>query len=457
MMLLIKGLAFLVAIGVLIPVHEFGHFWVARRLGFKVLRFSVGFGRPLLSRRGRDGVEYVLAAIPLGGYVRMLDEREGEVAPEDRPRAFNRQPIWRRVAVSVAGPGANFAFAVLAFWILFMHGVPGLKPVVGEVKPGSVAASAGLKASDEITSISGHPVATREAALLGILDAVVDGERVDLTVRRDGAERALTLSVPTARRRALTEPGAWSEGLGFGFSAPHLEAVVGTGVAGGPAALAGIRPGDQVLSVNGRAVADFQAFQTEISGRPGETVGLTLRRAGSLKSVKVDVAAERDTSAPGQPLVGRIRIAAARLAVFPPELQTVVRYGPLPAIAAAVKETWSKSALTVKFLWRMVTGDVSLKNVSGPISIASYAGLSAIEGWAEYLGFLALISISLAVLNLLPIPILDGGQVLYQLAEGLKGRPLSERTQALGQQFGIVLLILLMSLAFYNDLARHLG
>ena len=456
-LLLVEGLAFLAAIGVLISVHEYGHFWVARRLGFRVLRFSLGFGRVLLRRVGRDGVEYVLAAVPLGGYVKLADEREGPVAPADRERAFNRRPVWQRLAVLVAGPGANFAFALVAFWLVFMHGVPGLKPLVGEVRAGSMAASAGLAAGDEIAAVGGQPVATREAAVLGLLNAVVDGERVELRVRRSGIERGLTLQIAPSARRALTEPGAWSEGLGFAFTQPRLPAVIGTVVPGGPGAAAGLLAGDRVLAVNGNPVGDFAALQAQIGGRPGETVHLDLRRGAGTLTIAVRVAAERDTAAPGQPLVGRMRVTAARLAAYPAALQTLERYGALDALAAAAAETWSKTALTVKFLWRMVTGDVSLKNISGPISIAAYAGMSALEGTTAFLGFLALISISLGVLNLLPIPILDGGQIVYQLAEAVQGRPVSARIQALGQQLGIVLLIVLMSLAFYNDIARHFG
>ena len=454
---LVQLAAFLVAIGVLISVHEFGHFWVARRLGFKVLRFSLGFGRPLLRRAGRDGVEYVLAAIPLGGYVKLADERDAPVAPEDAGRAFNRRPVWQRIAVLAAGAGANFAFAVVAFWVLFMHGVPGLKPVVGEIRAGSLAAQAGLASGDEIVAVGGRAVGTREAAVLGILNAIVDSGRVDLTVRGHGGEHAAALRVPDERRRALTEPGAWADGLGFGFVRPHLAPVVGRVLAGGAAAAAGLATGDEVLAVNGRHVTEFVELVTEIRSRPGTTVVLDLRRRGAPLTLPVAVRAERDESQPGRPLVGRIGVAPAGEPSFPPAMHTLERYAPLAAIGPAFAETWQKSALTVKFLWRMVTGEVSLKNVSGPLSIASYAGISALEGFTAFLAFLALISISLGVLNLLPIPILDGGQIVYQLVEAAQGRPLPARVQQLGQQVGIVLLILLMSLAFYNDIARLFG
>jgi regulator of sigma E protease len=453
----VQLLAFLVAIGILIAVHEFGHFFVARRLGFKVLRYSIGFGRPLLRRTGRDGVEYVLAAIPLGGYVKLADEREGPVAPEDLPRAFTRRPVWQRIAVLVAGAGANFLFAIVAFWLLYMAGVPGLRPVVGEVRAGSIAAAAGLRAGDEIVRVGERTVHTRETAALEMLGGVVDSGRIRLVVRRDGSELPLVLEVPAGQRRALTEPGAWSAGVGFEFTRPHLPVVVGPVVSGGAAAAAGIETGDEIVAVDGARVGEFTEFVAAIRARPGRTVQLDVRRGGSTLRIPVAVRAERDGSAPGAPLVGRIGIGPGGTPTFPPDMTTVERHGPLAAIAPALRETWDKTALTVKFLGRMLTGDVSLKNVSGPISIAAYAGITALEGVTAFLGFLALISISLGVLNLLPIPILDGGQVVYQLAEGVKGSPLSERVQAFGQQVGIVVLLLLMSLAFYNDIARHFG
>jgi regulator of sigma E protease len=452
---LVMLVAFLVAIGILIAVHEFGHFWVARRLGFKVLRFSIGFGKPILLRRGRDGVEYALGAIPLGGYVKLADEREGPVAPADLARAFNRRPVWQRILVLVAGAGANFLFALLAYWILFMHGVPGVRPLVGTVRPDSVASHAGLLAGDELVAVGGRPVATREAAVLELLSQVVDDGRIVLAVRRGTSERELALIVPEERRRALTEPGAWSQGLGFAFSEPHLAPVLGAVVPDGAAAAAGLEPGDEVLSVDGRPVTEYLDFRSIVRGHPGATLLLEVRRGASHLSVPVVARATRDPN--DGTLIGQIGVESAGRAAFPPEMLTLARFGPLAAAGSAAAATWSKSALTATFLWSMVTGHVSLKNVSGPISIAAYAGVSALEGPAAFLDFLAIISISLGVLNLLPIPILDGGQIAYQLAEGVSGRPLPERVQVLGQQLGIVLLILLMSLAFYNDVAWRFG
>ncbi len=445
--------AFIVAIGVLVAVHEFGHFWVARRLGFKVQRFSIGFGRALWKRTGAapDHTEYVIAAIPLGGYVKMLDEREGPVAPEDLPRSFQQRPPLARIAVLLAGPGFNFLFAIIAFWALYMYGVPGLKPVVGEITTGSVAEAAGLRPEDTIVAVAGRDVATREGAVLGILDALVDAGRVDIAVEgADGRERDVALEVPAERRRGLTEPGALLSGLGFGFWLPRQPVEVGSVEEGGPAALAGVLAGDRITAVDGVAVEDFGAFVGLIRDRPGDTVVLDLDRGGEARRVRVEVRSDVEDGV----TVGRIGMTSTGRVAFPDSMRTLERYGPLAAIPPAVGETWSKTVLTVKFLGRMVTGDVSTKNISGPINIAQYAGLSALGGITYFLGFLALVSISLGVLNLLPIPILDGGQILYQLAEMVKGKPLSDEAQLMGQKVGIAFLVALMSFAFYNDIAR---
>jgi len=449
-------LAFMVAISVLIAVHEFGHFWVARKLGFKVLRFSIGFGRPLLKRTGAapDRTEYVLAALPLGGYVKMLDEREGPLDPAERARAFQSRPPFARIGVLLAGPGANFLFAVVAFWVLYMAGVPGLKPVVGEVTPGSIAAEAGLESGQTIVRVGREPVATREAAMLGILDVLVDEGRVPVTlVDEAGREHSTTLFIAADQRRQLTEPGALLSGLGFAFWFPKIPVVVGELVEGGPAQRAGLQAGDTIVAVDGELVDDFRQFVERVRARPGETLAFDLRRDREPLRLEVAVEAQQEEGA----TIGRIGMSAGGTASFPESMRTEERFGPVAALAPAARETWGKTALTVKFLWRMVTGDVSTKNISGPINIAQYAGLSALGGFTYFLGFMALISISLGVLNLLPIPILDGGQVLYQLAEMIKGSPLSEEMQVAGQKVGIAFLVALMGFAFYNDIVRLIG
>jgi regulator of sigma E protease len=450
--------AFVVAIGVLVTVHEFGHFWVARRLGFKVLRFSIGFGKPLLKRvsRDADAVEYVLAAVPLGGYVRLLDERDGPVPPQDAHRAFNRRPPLARIAVLLAGPAANLVFAIVAYWILLMQGIPGLTPVIGDVAEDSFASRADLRPLDEITAVSGEPTPTRQAAVLAILEGVVAEGAVPVDVRgEDGGARRLTIRVPAGERRALTEPGTLLDGLGFSFWYPPQPVVVGELTPGFPAEQAGLELGDRVVAIEGEPVEEYFEFVERIRARAGQDTRLDVQRAGERLFVEL---VPRAVEEEGR-TVGKIGLGVAQGGAggFPESMRTVERYGPLEAVLAAARETWDKSALTVRFLWRMVTGDVSAKNISGPINIAQYAGLTATEGFTYYLGFLALVSISLAVLNLLPVPVLDGGQVVFQLAEMAKGAPLSMEAQVLGQKVGIAMLVALMGFAFYNDLSRLFG
>ena len=443
-------LAFLVAIGVLVAVHEFGHFWMARRVGIRVLRFSIGFGRPLWSRHGADGTEYVLAAVPLGGYVKLLDEREGPVATDQLAQAYNRKPVWQRILVLLAGPCANFLFAVAAYWVLFVAGVPALKPVIGEVAAGSVAERAGIETGDEIVAIGSRETLSREAAVLSILDQLMEGDAIELRLRQaDGGTRSATLRLD-GDTRALTEPGALLPGLGFDFWYPVVPARVGKILPGSPAERAGLREGDDIVAVEGTPVADFPGLVSLVQPNAGRTLEFSVERAGQRLEVSVEVEAQRE----GERMIGRIGVQPATGAPIPEEMRTLERYGPLSAVTRATGKTWDMSALTVRMLWNVATGDVSVKNLSGPINIAEYAGFSARQGILAFLSFLAIVSVSLFVLNLLPIPILDGGQIVYQLAELAKGSPLSERAQAVGQQVGLLLLLVLMSFAFYNDLSR---
>ena len=443
-------LAFMVAIGILVAVHEYGHFWMARRVGVRVLRFSIGFGKRLWTRQGKDGTEYAISAIPLGGYVKLLDEREGPVASADLSAAYNRKPIWQRILVLLAGPFANFLFAAAAYWVLFVAGIPALKPVLGEVAPQSIAARAGLAAGDEIVAVGTRATGTREAVVLAILDQLMDGGAIALEVRSpDGTTRAAPLRI-VGSPRPLTEPGALLPGLGFEFWYPAMPAVIGTMQPGSPAERAGLAAGDGIVAVGGTSVADFPALVKLVQPQPGKTLEFTVERAGGRVVVPVEVEAQRD----GSKLVGRIGVRPASPGAIPEDMRTRERYGPVASLVRAVDKTWDMSALTVRLLWNVATGDVSVKNLSGPINIAEYAGFSARQGILAFLSFLAIVSVSLFVLNLLPIPILDGGQIVYQLAELVKGSPLSERTQAAGQKVGIFLLLVLMSFAFYNDLSR---
>ncbi len=446
--ILVKIIAFVIAIGVLVAVHEFGHFWVARRLGIRVLRFSIGFGRAIWMRKGRDDVEYVIAAIPLGGYVKLLDEREAPVAAQDLPFAFNRAPVWKRIAVLLAGVTFNFIFAILAYWILFMAGVPGMKPVVGPVERNSLAANAGLRANDRIDAVAGQPVATQEAAMLAILEDMIDDGKIHLRVAQlNEGERDLMIDVGD-QRNSLTQPDALLSGLGFDFWSPP--AIVGRVAPGSSAERAGLVAGDKISSIDGKPVESFLDMVRIVRARPDQNAVLAIQRADEHRDVAVHIAAEGS----GDQRHGMIGIESVK----PPQaLGALQKYGPLAALGQGAKKTWETSAFTLRIFGNILTGHVSLKNISGPISIAEYTGMAAIAGWLPYLTMLALISISLGVLNLLPVPILDGGQIVYQLAELIKGSPVSEQAQLRGQQVGIVLLLLLMTLAFYNDIARHLG
>jgi len=448
---------FVVAVGLLVTVHEFGHFWVARRLGFKVLRFSIGFGRPLLTRiAGADRVEYVLAAVPLGGYVKLLDEREGPVAPQDLPRSFTHRPPWQRILVLLAGPFCNILFAVLVLWgMLWANGITEVRPQVGDVTAGSIAARGGLKSGDEIRAINGAPVTGQRDVVFDLLDAMSSRGQALLTVRGSAGEtRQANLTVFDANeRRRLTEPAELFRGLGFQFWTPPVPPVLGPVTPEGPAARAGLAAGDRIIAIDGVAMNDFRQIVEYISARPGAGINIEYRRGDATHTVPVTVASEEA----GGRRIGRIRVVQPPGITYPPNMLLHTDLSMGTALARAGDEAWSMTMLQARLFWRMVLGRVSLKNLSGPLSIAEFAGDSAEAGVASFLSFLVLISLSLGFLNLLPIPILDGGQILFQLVEWLKGSPLSERAQALGQQVGIALLIVLMGVALYNDIARQFG
>ncbi len=445
--------AFLAAIGILVTVHEFGHYWVAKRLGFKVLRFSIGFGKPLITKIGRapDRTEYCIAAIPLGGYVKLLDEREGEVEAAELPRSFTRRPIWQRVAVLLAGPSMNLLFAVLLYAVLAMIGTQVLKPVVGDVRPGSPAAIAGLRSGDEILQIGTHPTPDTGELQMALLSRFSSGKPIPLVVRRDREPRLLTLQY-TGDRLPLTAPGKLLPGLGFDLASYTAATTVHTVPAGSAGARAGLKPGDRLVSVDGARLANSMAFIDAISAAAGQRIRIGVLRHGAPLTLTVEVPAVRQDGR----TIGRLGITIAEgPRSWPAGLLSERRAGPLRALSNGIDQTWQMSALTVQMLWRIATGAVSARNISGPISIAEFAGISAYLGLSAFLSFLAVISVSLGVLNLAPVPLLDGGQVVYQLIEAVKGSPLSERMQIFGQQLGIALLVLLMSLAFYNDLSRH--
>lgn len=445
-------LAFIVAISVLVAVHEYGHYIVGRWCGMKVLRFSIGFGKPLWTRiGGKDNTEYCISAIPLGGYVKFLGERYGTgepVDPADEGRAFNQRPVWNRILVLLAGPFFNFLFAFAAYWVLFINGVPTMKPAVGEVAEASYAAEAGLRFGDRITKVGDRDTADWETALVSILDEMVSDGTVTLELEEpDGFVRTTTLNVGEDRTR-LTEPGMLFDGLGFQPWRPP--AILATVEEGGAGDLGGLQIGDRITSIDGEVVNSFGDLQRIVSARPGKYVTVELVRNSVPMALDLTIGT-RDVEGRTN---GFLNVGIDNIAT---DYWYVRKYGPLQSITQSVERTWTSTAFTVRMLGRMVTGEVSVKNISGPINIAQFAGSSASAGLNAFLNFLALVSISLGVLNLLPVPVLDGGQIVYHGIEGIKGSPLSERAQLIGQQVGIFALLLLMSFAFYNDIARILG
>ena len=440
---------FLVAIGVLVVVHEFGHYLAARLAGVKVLRFSVGFGPVLLSRRyGRDQTEWTLAALPLGGYVKMLDEREGEVPAAEAHRSFNRATVWRRIGIVIAGPMANFLLAIVFYWALFLHGMPALKPMIGEPPVGTVAAAAGLVAGDEIRSVNGNDTPSFQDLRLNLLRAGVAGERVVLEL---AGGRSVQFDIPTLESDSLEKDTL--RPLGIVRYDPVIDPVIGEVVPDGAAARAGLQAGDRLVSANGQQVADWQGWVQLIRQHPAKPIRIALIRQGQSRELTVlpDAVDEADQR------VGKIgagpQVDEAELA----RLMTEVRYGPVEAVWQGAVKTWDMSLFTLEMMGRMVMGQVSWKNLSGPLTIADYAGQSASLGWISFVSFLALVSVSLGVLNLLPVPLLDGGHLMYYVAEVFTGRAVSERTMEIGARIGMALLLMLMSFALFNDLQRLMG
>jgi regulator of sigma E protease len=442
--------AFVIALGALVIVHEYGHYLVARLCGVKVLRFSIGFGLPLWKKRfGRDRTEWVVAAVPLGGYVKMLDEREGEVAPQELARAFNRKSVWRRFAVVVAGPLANFLFAILLYWLLFMHGVQEARPVVATPQADTPAASAGFEAGETIRAINGEPVSSWQDVRWRMLQLALGRQQVKVEVLNRNSQiswRMLDLSPFDAEQLE----GDTLAMIGLKLFRPEISPVIGQIVSGGVAELAGLQPGDRILGANDEPIISWDALVALVRNHPGRELRLTYQRGSERRElVLVPQAVLQNGST-----VGRIGAAAKLDPEALDKLITVVRYGAASALAKAVEKTWDTSVFSLRMLGRMLIGQVSWKNLSGPVTIADYAGQSAQLGLVSYLSFLALISISLGVLNLLPIPLLDGGHLMYYTVEIFKGSPVSDRMMEIGQKLGLTLLLVLMAFAFYNDINR---
>jgi regulator of sigma E protease len=445
-------IAFIVALGLLIVVHEYGHYIVARWCGVKVLRFSVGFGRPLLARQiGPDRTEWVVAAIPFGGYVKMLDEREAPVEPREAHRAFNRKSVWRRVAIVVAGPLANFLFAIAVYAGLFIYGLPEARPVLGTPPAASAAADAGLRAGDTVRSVEGEPITTWQELRWRVLQSALQRAPVRLeVVNEKGHLRDAVLDLRSFPADDVESDAL--ERIGLRLYRPPLDPVIGQVVGGGAAERAGLAAGDRVVLADGKPVESWEALVAAVQARPEMPLRLTIERDGARRTLEVVPA----SVAAGDKRIGRIGAAPQVPASHADKMLIRVQHGVAESLWKALAKTGDIAVFSLKMLGKMLLGEVSWKHLSGPVTIADFAGQSAAMGWVSYLTFLALISISLGVLNLLPIPLLDGGHLMYYAIEIVKGKPVSERAMELGQRVGIALLLVMMAFAFYNDLNRLL-
>lgn len=442
--------AFLLAIGLLVAVHEFGHYFVARRLGVKVLSFSLGFGKPLWSRRfGADGTEWIVSALPLGGFVRMLDEREGEVAPSELHRAFNRQSPLRRMAIVVAGPAANFLLAIVLYWGVFATGVEEPRAWLATPPAASAAADAGVRAGERVLKVGDTAVDTWQDLRWSVLQQSLERDSIVLEVVDEHSHISIRRIAMAAVRDAAWEGDPLSH-IGLQLGHPRTPPVLGRVEGSSAAAKAGLLAGDRIVAIDGEPLEDWSDVVRIIRAAPGRTVLLDFMRDGVVRGTSVTIGSETRNGKE----VGRIGVNVLSDETEKDAWLTTVRYPPLPALGKAVTETWDKTVFSLVMMGRMLTGDVSWRNLSGPVTIATYAGQSAKLGLDYYARFLALVSLSLGVLNLLPIPILDGGHLLYYLAELIRRAPASERATEFGQRIGISLLFLLMFFAFYNDISR---
>ncbi|WP_417581787.1 RIP metalloprotease RseP [Nitrincola sp.] len=442
-------LATLVTLGVLVTIHEWGHYWVARRCGVRVLRFSVGFGKPLFSWKGKDQTEYVIAAIPLGGYVRMLDEREDTVPPEWQGQAFNTKPVMQRIAIVAAGPVVNLLFAVLAYWFLFVLGTSVIVPKVGEVRPGSPVAVAGMSPGEEIKSINGYKVDSWEQVNLRLAALIGDTREIEIEASESGRS-ARNYTVQLNDWRVDLERESPVTALGFIPWRPDVEPVLGQLLEDGRAAEAGLQTGDRILRVDGEPADTWQGLVELIQLSADQPRVFEIERSGRVLTVEVTPASRQAEDGSVSGFIG----AGVQVPEWPAAMQREIRYGPVTALVMGVERTGQMIVLTLDSIRKMFIGIISVKNLSGPITIAKVAGDSAASGLEAFISFLAYLSISLGILNLLPIPMLDGGHLMYYMVELIRGRPVSEQVQTLGLKIGMLLLFSLMAVAIFNDIAR---
>lgn len=442
-------LAFIFSIGVLVAVHEYGHFWVARFLNVKVLTFSIGFGKPLFKFRGKkDNTEYVIATIPLGGYVKMLDEREGDVAEEELHRAFNRQSVYKRFAIVFAGPFVNFVFAVWAFWLMFTLGVQGIAPVLGEMEQDTIAWQSGLRLGDKVVAVGEKNTPTFNSMFEELLPHYIDRQDVPLHLE-DNRTVSLQLSKIPAEKDALDIHTS----IGLKLYIPKIEPVVGKVHPDTPALKAGILVDDKIIALNGQPIDDWVKLVKYVQKKPNTLVDLTIQRGDVEVPISLITA---ETTRDGKK-VGIMGISNKHGAKFAESMYAVHQYPVFEAFFKGIEKTWEMSLLTLKMLGKMIIGEASLKNISGPITIAEVAGHSAQQGLEYFLRFLGIVSLSLGLINLLPIPVLDGGHLLFYMIEMVKGSQVSEKTQEFALKLGISMLIVLMSIAIYNDIHRVMG
>ena len=448
---------FILALGILIAFHEYGHYWVAKQCDVKILRFSIGFGRPIYKRvYGKDDTEFVIGSLPLGGYVKMLDEREGHVSITERIRSFNHKPVGQRIAIVAAGPLFNFIFAIAALAAIYMLGIEGIKPIVDEVKQESIASQSGLRSGDEILSINGKTTVSLTSVLEYLAQQVVSGEKTELIVMNQEANtpRRIQLALDQIHIDDISE-GNILQQVGFSPMGLKYKPILGEIISGDVAEKAGLRSDDLVLSVNSEEIDSWRIFVEKVKLNPGKLLELKILRDGKVLNISLIPRSEIQQNK--NQVTGKI---GAGLKVDKEAIQQlyVIEHYSLPkAILKAIVKTWDLSVMTLKFLGKMITGQASVKNLSGPITIAEYAGKSADIGLIAFLSFLAMVSISVGVLNLLPIPLLDGGHLLYYLIECITGKEVSESIQIVGQQLGLTILLGLMSIAFYNDITRLIG